>query len=227
MHVIPLRQIYIIFDIIYIFSVNSVAIIIIGLNIFFSYKGFRDRIFFNKYKFSPVRIKGGEKIRYISSGFLHVDTTHLIVNMFTLYFFVDAVIFRVGEINFLIIYFTSLIFGNWLTYRFNSNNINYSAVGASGAVMGIVYSAILLNPDMTLFFFVLPMPGYLFGLGYLFYSIYSMKKVNDNIGHEAHLGGAIAGFFSTIIISPAVVFTNLFTVLILLIPIVYFYIKSK
>ena len=206
---------------------NSVAIIIIGLNIFFSYKGFRDRIFFNKYKFSPVRIKGGEKIRYISSGFLHVDTTHLIVNMFTLYFFVDAVIFRVGEINFIIIYFTSLVFGNWLTYRFNSNNINYSAVGASGAVMGIVYSAILLNPEMTLFFFILPMPGYLFGLGYLFYSIYSMKKVNDNIGHEAHLGGAIAGFFSTIIISPAVVFTNLFTVLILLIPIVYFYIKSK
>ena len=206
---------------------NSVAILIIGLNIFFSYRGFNDRIFFNKYKFSPSSIKRGEKIRYISSGFLHVDTTHLIVNMFTLYFFVDAVIFRVGEINFLIIYFTSLIFGNWLTYRFNSNNINYSAVGASGAVMGIVYSAILLNPEMTLFFFILPMPGYLFGIGYLFYSIYSMKKVNDNIGHEAHLGGAIAGFFSTIIISPAVVFTNLFTVLILLIPIVYFYIKSK
>ena len=206
---------------------NSVAILIIGLNIFFSYKGFRDRVFFNKYKFSPSSIKRGEKIRYISSGFLHVDTTHLIVNMFTLYFFVDAVIFRVGEINFLIIYLTSLIFGNWLTYRFNSNNINYSAVGASGAVMGIVYSAILLNPEMTLFFFILPMPGYLFGLGYLFYSIYSMKKVNDNIGHEAHLGGAIAGFFSTIFISPAIVLTNLFTVLILLIPIVYFYIKSK
>jgi len=207
--------------------VNSVAILIIGLNIFFSYRGFSDRIFFNKYKFSPLSIKRGEKIRYISSGFLHVDTTHLIVNMFTLYFFVDAVISRVGEINFLIIYLTSLIFGNWLTYRFNSNNINYSAVGASGAVMGIVYSAILLNPEMTLFFFILPMPGYLFGLGYLFYSIYSMKKVNDNIGHEAHLGGAIAGFFSTIFISPAILLTNLFTVLILLIPIVYFYIKSK
>ena len=222
-----MRQIYIIFDIIYIFSVNSVAIIIIGLNIFFSDRGFSDRTFFNKYKVSPSSIKRGAKIRYISSGFLHVDTTHLIVNMFTLYFFVDAVIFRVGEINFLIIYLTSLIFGNWLTYRFNSNNINYSAVGASGAVMGIVYSAILLNPEMTLFFFILPMPGYLFGLGYLFYSIYSMKKVNDNIGHEAHLGGAIAGFFSTIFISPAIVLTNLFTVLILLIPIVYFYIKSK
>ena len=206
---------------------NSVVIVIIVLNIFFSFKGFNDRIFFNKYKFSPYHIKKGSKIRYISSGFLHVDTTHLIVNMFTLYFFVDAVIMRVGDINFLIIYFVSLIFGNWLTYRFNLNNINYSAVGASGAIMGVVYSAILLNPDMTLFFFVLPMPGYLFGLGYLFYSIYSMKKVNDNIGHEAHLGGAIAGFFSTILIAPVVVFANLFTVLILLIPIVYFYIKSK
>tara|TARA_B100000927_G_C16317002_1_gene409803 strand:+ start:154 stop:777 length:624 start_codon:yes stop_codon:yes gene_type:complete len=207
--------------------VNTTAIIIIVLNIFLSNKGFRDRAFFNNYKFSPYHIKKGEKIRYISSGFLHVDYTHLFVNMFTLYFFVDAVIFQVGDINFLIIYFASLIFGNWLTYRFNSNNINYSAVGASGAVMGIVYSAILLNPEMTLFFFILPMPGYIFGLGYLFYSIYSMKRVNDNIGHEAHLGGAIAGFFTTIFISPFVIINNLFTVLILLIPIIYFYIKSK
>ena len=206
---------------------NTTAIIIIALNIFLSNKGFRDRVFFNNYKFSPYHIKKGENIRYISSGFLHVDYTHLFVNMFTLYFFVDAVIFQVGDINFLIIYFASLIFGNWLTYRFNSNNINYSAVGASGAVMGIVYSAILLNPEMTLFFFILPMPGYIFGLGYLFYSIYSMKRVNDNIGHEAHLGGAIAGFFTTIFISPFVIINNLFTVLILLIPIIYFYIKSK
>ena len=121
----------------------------------------------------------------------------------------------------------SLIFGNWLTYRLNINKLNYSAVGASGAVMGIVYSAILLNPDMTLFFFVIPMPGYLFGLGYLFYSIYSMNKLNDNIGHEAQLGGTIAGFFSTIFIAPLVVLTNLFTVFILFIPIIYFYIKSK
>ena len=103
--------------------------------------------------------------------------------MFTLYFFIDSVIYRVGSISFLIIYFASLIFGNWITYRINQNKLNYNAVGASGAVMGVVYSAILLNPDMTLIFFIIPMPGYLFGLGYLFYSIYSMNSVNDNIGH--------------------------------------------
>ena len=206
---------------------NSIAIFIIGLNIYLSYKGFNDPVFFDKYKFNPSYIKKGEKIRYISSAFLHVDTTHLIVNMFTLYFFIDSVIYRVGSISFLIIYFASLIFGNWITYRINQNKLNYNAVGASGAVMGVVYSAILLNPDMTLIFFIIPMPGYLFGLGYLFYSIYSMNSVNDNIGHEAHLGGAIAGFFTTILISPMVLFTNIFTVFILLIPIIYFYLKSR
>ena len=206
---------------------NSITIFIIGLNVYFSYKGFNDPVFFNKYKFNPSYIKKGEKIRYISSAFLHVDTTHLIVNMFTLYFFIDSVIYRVGSISFLIIYFASLIFGNWITYRINQNKLNYNAVGASGAVMGVVYSAILLNPDITLIFFIIPMPGYLFGLGYLFYSIYSMNSVNDNIGHEAHLGGAIAGFFTTILISPMVLLTNIFTVFILLIPIIYFYLKSR
>ena len=208
-------------------SVNSVAILLIILNIYFSYKGFNDINFFNKYKFNPSYIKRGERIRYLSSGFLHVDTTHLIVNMFTFYFFADSVIYRVGEMNFLIIYFASLIFGNILTYRLNKNKLNYNAVGASGAVMGIVYASIILNPSMTLFFFIIPMPGYLFGIGYLFYSIYSMKKRNDNIGHEAHLGGAIAGFFTTLLISPIVLINNMFTVAVLLIPIVYFYIKTN
>ena len=206
---------------------NSVAILLIILNIYFSYKGFNDINFFNKYKFNPSYIKRGERIRYLSSGFLHVDTTHLIVNMFTFYFFADSVIYRVGEMNFLIIYFASLIFGNILTYRLNKNKLNYNAVGASGAVMGIVYASILLNPSMTLFFFIIPMPGYLFGIGYLFYSIYSMKQRNDNIGHEAHLGGAIAGFFATLLISPILLINNMFTVAVLLIPIVYFYIKTN
>ena len=206
---------------------NSVAILLIILNIYFSYRGFNNINFFNKYKFNPTFIKKGEAIRYVSSGFLHVDTTHLIVNMFTFYFFADSVIYRVGEVSFLIIYFVSLVFGNVLTYRLNRNNPNYNSVGASGAVMGIVYASILLNPSMTLFLIVIPMPGYLFGIGYLFYSIYSMKQRNDNIGHEAHLGGAIAGFFTTILISPSVLFNNMFTVAVLLIPIVYFYIKTN
>ena len=59
------------------------------------------------------------------------------------------------------------------------------------------------------------------------FSIYSMKNVRDNIGHEAHLGGAIAGFFLTIFIKPEILANSFFTVLILMIPIIYFYLKNR
>ena len=200
---------------------------VILANIVFSYKGFRDRAFFDKYKFNPNAIKKGENIRYLSSGFLHVNQGHLFVNMFTLFFFAPVVIRLLGDINFILIYIVSLYVGNMITYRINKNKLNYNAVGASGAVMGVVYSSILLYPNMTLYFIIIPMPAYVFGLLYLWYSIYSMKNVRDNIGHEAHLGGAIAGFFLTIILNPAILVDSFVTVLILMIPIIYFYLKNR
>ena len=200
---------------------------VILTNIVFSYKGFKDRSFFNKYKFNPSAIKKGENIRYLSSGFLHVNQGHLFVNMFTLFFFAPVVIRLLGDVNFILIYLLSLYVGNMITYRINKNKLNYNAVGASGAVMGVVYSSILLYPNMTLYFIIIPMPAYVFGLLYLWYSIYSMKNVRDNIGHEAHLGGAIAGFFLTIILNPGILVDSLVTVLILMIPIIYFYLKNR
>ena len=200
---------------------------VILANIVFSYKGFRDRAFFDKYKFNPNAIKKGENIRYLSSGFLHVNQGHLFVNMFTLFFFAPVVIRLLGDFNFILIYIVSLYVGNMITYRINKNKLNYNAVGASGAVMGVVYSSILLYPNMTLYFIIIPMPAYVFGLLYLWYSIYSMKNVRDNIGHEAHLGGAIAGFFLTIILNPGILVDSFVTVLILMIPIIYFYLKNR
>ena len=200
---------------------------VILANIVFSYKGFRDRAFFDKYKFNPNAIKKGENIRYLSSGFLHVNQGHLFVNMFTLFFFAPVVIRLLGDVNFILIYLVSLYVGNMITYRINKNKLNYNAVGASGAVMGVVYSSILLYPNMTLYFIIIPMPAYVFGLLYLWYSIYSMKNVRDNIGHEAHLVGAIAGFFLTIILNPGILADSFVTVLILMIPIIYFYLKNR
>src|SRR5690625_1658483 len=125
------------------------TIIIIGLNILISFKGFRDRLFFERYSFKLGPAKAGEKIRFLSSGFLHVDTTHLLVNMITFYFFADVVIYHLGEILFVLIYLGSLILGNLFSYYFHRNNPYYMAVGACGDVMGIVYLAILLQPDKS------------------------------------------------------------------------------
>ena len=115
--------------------------------------------------------------------------------------------------------------GNFLAFKLNKFNPNYNAVGASGAVLGIIYSSILLNPYMTIFLFIIPMPAFLFGIGYLIYSMYSMKNNKSNIGHEAHIGGAIGGFFTTIILHPSIFLNNIFVVILLLVPIIYFYLR--
>ena len=99
---------------------------------------------------------------------------------------------------------------------------NTPAVGASGAVSGIVYASILLYPGMSLylFFIPVPIPGYIFGVGYLLYSIYGMKKQVGNVGHAAHLGGAIGGFALTLLLNPVLFNTNRMFVILLAIPII-------
>lgn len=194
----------------------SVLILIIA-NIALSIKGFNDRVFFDKYKFQIAPIKRGENIRMISSAFLHVDYLHLLLNMYVLYIFAPTIVASVGVFKFLIIYAGSLLAGNFLTLSYHKNNLYYSAVGASGAIAGIVYASILLNPEMRLGIFPLPfyVPGYIFGILYMVYSVYGMKKQLGNIGHSAHLGGAIGGFLLTLILQSKVIHYNTNTVVIL------------
>ncbi|MBR99774.1 MAG: rhomboid family intramembrane serine protease [Flavobacteriaceae bacterium] len=198
--------------------------LIILTNIIFSYIGFKDKLFFDRFKFNVLELDKGNFIRMISSGFLHVDYNHLIINMLTLYFFADYVVLGVGWLNFLIIYFLSLIIGNYLSYQFHKDQKDYNAVGASGAVSGIVFSSILIFPEMKLvfIFFPLPMPGYLFAVGYLIYTIYAMKKQNDNVGHTAHFGGSISGILTTLLIAPELFFKSALTLIIILITIPIF-----
>jgi membrane associated rhomboid family serine protease len=149
--------------------------------------------------------------------------------MLSLYFFAPVVINDLSNFSFLLIYFASLIFGSLLTLYLHKNDYNYRAIGASGAVTGIIYSAILLRPDMDLylFFIPIPIPAYLFGIGYLLYSIYGMKAKNDNIGHTAHFGGAIGGFVFTLLKDPSLLVENTFMVVLLVIPILILFVMAK
>lgn len=203
---------------------STALIVIILANVLFSYKGFNDLFFFRKYDFHIGSIRAGEQVRMFSSAFLHADMQHLFFNMLTLFFFAPIVVGYLGELSFVLIYFSSLLFGNLLTLSLHKNDLSYRAIGASGAVTGIVYSAILLDPNMTINFFI---PGYLFGILYLLYSIYGMRAKNDNIGHTAHFGGAIGGYVFTIIKQPEMLTDNLFTVIVLAIPIVILFVMAK
>jgi len=210
-------------------DISIYTLIIIAINALCSFKGFQDRSFFETYTFNVGGINRGEKLRILVSGFLHVDLQHLLFNMITLYFFADNVINSVGPLYFFLIYFGSLIFGNLLSYYFHKNESYYSAVGASGAVTGILYAAILLYPGMELYiyFIPIPIPSYIIGLGYMLYSIYGMKSRVDNIGHDAHFGGAIGGYVLTLLIAPQVLESHLWMVIILAIPIVLLFVMHK
>ena len=207
---------------------NTVLIAIIVVNVLISYKGFNDLSFFRKYEFHVGSIRTGEQIRMLSSGFLHVDMTHLIFNMITLWFFAPVVINYMGSFSFGLIYFGSLISGSLLTMVFHKNDYGYRAVGASGAVTGVLYSAILLQPDMMLgIFFIIPMPAYLFGILYLLYSIYGMRAKNDNIGHTAHFGGAVGGYLITLVKEPTLLVEHTLMAVLLAIPIVILFVMQK
>lgn len=202
-------------------NTNIVILLIILANFLMSKKGFDDYAFLDKFKFQVGRVLGGEKIRMLTSGFLHVDWLHLILNMYVLYMFGGFITSQLGNISFLIIYFGSLLAGSVYALSYHKDEPYYSAVGASGAVSGIVYATILVSPDMSLylFFIPIPIPGYIFAVGYLLYSIYGMKKQLGNIGHAAHLGGAIGGFALTLLLEPRLFSTNTVLVVVLAIPV--------
>lgn len=210
-------------------NLHWATLAIIAANVLVSLKGFNDQGFFERYKFGIGAIKAGQKDRMLTSGFLHVDISHLFLNMFTLYFFADVVIRWFGPGQFILIYFVSLLAGSLLALFFHRQEPFYSAVGASGAVTGILYSAILLQPDMQLgiMFIPIPLPAYVLGILYMLYSIYGMKKRLGNIGHTAHFGGAIGGYIITLLFKPELFVTDTIMVLLLALPIVILFVMEK
>lgn len=208
---------------------DIILIAVIAITVLVSLKGFNDISFFRKYEFHIGSIRAGEQYRMFSSAFLHADIAHLAFNMLTLYFFAPIAVRYLGNISFLLIYVGSLAFGSLLTLLLHKDDYGYRAIGASGAVTGVLYSAILLQPDMDIYFFFIPIgiPAYIFGIVYLLYSIYGMKAKNDNIGHTAHFGGAIGGYAITLMYRPALFVEDTLTVMLLAIPIVILFIMER
>ncbi len=201
------------------------VLLIIIVNAVVSYNGFNNQSFFDGYKFDAGKIlRQKDYKRLITSGFLHVDWQHLIFNMLSLYFFSGFLEGTVGTANFLLIYFASLLGGSLLTLFIHRHHDDYTAVGASGAVSGVIFASIVLFPGMGIGFFMLPfsIPGWLYGLVYILYSMYGIKSKRDNIGHEAHLGGALLGMAAGIFIQPSAVAENYLTIIIIAVPLMAF-----
>ncbi|SEH33504.1 rhomboid family intramembrane serine protease [Chryseobacterium culicis] len=200
---------------------DIVVLIIIAVTCIFSYMGFNNIALFEKYKFNVGAISNRkEYIRLISSAFLHADFMHLFFNMLSLYFFQGVVVSFFGETGFVILYFGSMILGNLFSLMIYKNQPWYSAIGASGAVSGIIFASIAMAPKEISVNFL---PGWLFGTLYFGYSVYMMlnPKQWDNLGHAAHLGGAFFGLVYSIVMHPQLAMSNILFLGVMSLPLIY------
>lgn len=166
-------------------------------------------IYFERFSEWPYQIIHQKRYyQVLTSAFLHANFMHLFFNMFALFSFgtfLETVFINsygeiYGSLYFFTIYFVSLFTGSFLTVLFNYKNPAYVAVGASGAVSGVVFAYVILFPMNTIGVFFVPMPAFIFAFLYIGASIYGMKSKFGNIGHEAHLGGALGGIIATVIL---------------------------
>lgn len=186
------------------FGLPPATLILILANVVISVAALAVRPILDGGMLTTVNVRqGGDYYRLISSGFLHAGPLHLIVNMFTLFFFGPSLEQVLGSQRFLIVYLGALLAGSVFALVRNWSNPRYAALGASGAVSGVVLAVCLYIPfNMVYLFAILPMPLIVFAVLYILYSVYGMGKENRVIGHEAHLGGAIGGVLLTLIVDP-------------------------
>ncbi|MGH1437970.1 MAG: rhomboid family intramembrane serine protease [Lewinella sp.] len=186
----------------------SLTLVLIILTCLISYQAFNNPEMKAKLLFRPVDIRNGEYYRFFTSGLIHGDFSHLLFNMWALYIFGELVenIFitylfgpTIGRVAFLIFYFSAVAVASLPSYFRHQDNYAYSALGASGATSALSMIFIMFLPWE--WFVFPPLPGILLAVGFLWYSSYMDKQGRDNIGHNAHLSGAIYGIGFIIVAS--------------------------
>lgn len=190
-----------------------------------TYRGLRHPSIQNMYMFRVDEILiDKDYYRLLSSGFVHANWLHFGFNMAALISFASILEIVLGIKSFLIIYVLSMLGGSLLSLYIHRNHADYSAVGASGAVSGIVASSIILFPfgEIGLLFIPIEIKSWIFGLIFILISILGIKSQSDNIGHEAHLGGLLTGIITTCVINPTKFVEYWWIVLIMAVPIVFF-----
>ena len=165
---------------------------------------FGDRSFLDAWSFKVGEVRRGRILRTLTSGFLHGDLLHLAVNMITFWSFGPSVERFLGTDGLLALYFGALVAGGLMILAVNRDRPEYAAVGASGAVSGVVLAFCLFRPFDELYIFPLPVgiPAVLFAVIFIGASALLMRAPGRVISHEGHLGGALGGLLLTILMEP-------------------------
>ncbi len=137
---------------------------------------------------------------------MHFNWLHLIFNMLSFYLFGDLIERGYGPLTLLPIFLGSIAGGSLLALYLHRNHHNYLALGASGGVCGVIFAYIFLFPGSWIrVFMILPMPSWLYAILFILISFFGLRNQLGNIGHDAHLGGAIIGLLITTALRPMIV----------------------
>jgi membrane associated rhomboid family serine protease len=184
-------------------SITTMLLIAIGavsvaaLNV---WPALRERCLFRPYWF----LRRQQYETAVTSGFVHADYGHLFFNAFTLWSFGAAVERATGSARFLVLYVLGLLVANAGTWISHRRDPNYATLGASGAILAVLFASIVYYPtgSMYIMFVPVPVPAPVFAVGYLAYSIYAAKRNVGRVNHDAHISGAIFGLVFVAVTDP-------------------------
>jgi uncharacterized protein len=131
----------------------------------------------------------------VTSMFLHGSATHLFLNGLALFMFGPLLESIIGGRKFLILYFAAGIAGSLFYYLFIVIGISppIPALGASGAIFGILGALAMLRPNMIIYVSFVPMPMYVAAAVWFLMEFAGAFNTGSGIASSAHLGGLLLG----------------------------------
>ncbi len=160
----------------------------------------------------------GEWWRMLTCGLVHADYMHLAFNMFALFTFGIWFEHVIMSWRFGMVYGLGVLAGSFASIIVHRNAPSYMAVGASAGVSAIVGAATVIYPDLRIQLLIVPfpMPAWVLGCIYIVYSVMFASRGVDNVGHEAHLGGMLAGMTLIVAFYPGIAIDHAFAIIAML-----------
>ena len=149
----------------------------------------------------------GDYATLVTNGFLHADLAHLFFNAFTFWAFAFSLERAIGTPRFLLLYFFGLLVSDLGTYLKHRHDPGYRSLGASGAILAVLFASIVYFPTNAIFILPIPVPipAPLFAVAYLAYSYYASTRSRGRVNHDAHIAGAVAGLVFVALTDPVAI----------------------